>query len=143
MESILGSSRNRTGYSCLTIVAQEPEGVTMCSSPWNTERNLAAIFRASFRLPELKAGCPQHVWERGTRTSTPNRSRTATVAKQTFGKKVSARQVENRETRIGGFRVIHQVYPTAIRSASGIPRGSVDSPVSGRTERSKVAHALY
>src|SRR3990170_1112754 len=97
----------------------------MCSSPWNTERNFAAILRASFRLPELKAGCPQHVWERGTRTSTPNLSSTATVAKHTLGKNVSARQVENRETLIPLFCAIGKVYVNCDaekRVKAGLPR---------------------
>ena len=69
-----------------------------------------AIFRASFRLPELNAGWPQQVCDSGTRTSAPNRSRTATVAKATRGKKASARQVKKRETGMDGCCGIHQVY---------------------------------
>jgi hypothetical protein len=80
-----GSSRNRTGYPCFTIAAQEPEGETMYPSPGKESRNFRAMARASFRFPELKAGCPQHVCERGTRTVAPNRSRTSTAAKAVRG----------------------------------------------------------
>src|SRR5512145_523100 len=109
-ERIPGSSRNRAGYSFLTIAAQEPDGVTMYPSPEKTDRNFRAIFRASFRLPELNAGWPQQVCDSGTRTSAPNRSRTAAVAKATRGKKASARQVKKRETGMAGGRRIQQVY---------------------------------
>ena len=56
----------------------------------------------------MKAGWPQQVCERGKRTSTPNRSRTATVEKHTPGKKVSAMQVENRDAE--RFGAIGKVY---------------------------------
>src|SRR3990170_4649609 len=118
-ESILGSSRNRAGYSFLTIAAQEPEGVTMYPSPAKADRNFRAIFRASFRFPELNAGWPQQVCDRGTRTSAPKRSRTETVAKQTRGKKASARQVKKRETGMGRFSAILKVYGKGIPPASG------------------------
>src|SRR5512141_1656546 len=82
----------------------------MGPSSGKERRNFRAIARASFRFPELKAGWPQHVWERGTRTVAPNRSRTSTVASQTPGEKASARQVKKRETAMGPFGSILVVY---------------------------------
>src|SRR5512140_2644731 len=73
----------------------------MGPSSGKERRNFRAIARASFRFPELKAGWPQHVWERGTRTVAPNRSSTSTVAVQTPGEKASARQVKKRDTGMG------------------------------------------
>src|SRR5512139_141777 len=108
--SMRGSSRNRTGYPCFTIAAHDPDGVTMGPSSGKERRNFRAIARASFRFPELKAGWPQHVWERGTRTVAPNRSSTCTVASQTPGEKASARQVKKRETGMGSFGSIPVVY---------------------------------
>src|SRR5512141_1094231 len=82
----------------------------MGPSSGKERRNFRAIARASFRFPELKAGWPQHVWERGTRTVAPNRSSTSTVALQTPGEKASARQVKKRETGMGPFGSIPVVY---------------------------------
>src|SRR5660397_165944 len=81
----------------------------MGPSSGKERRNFRAIARASFRFPELKAGWPQHVWERGTRTVAPNRSSTSTVAVQTPGEKASARQVKKRDTGMGPLaRISHQ-----------------------------------
>ena len=82
----------------------------MGPSSGKERRNFRAIARASFRFPELKAGWPQHVWERGTCTVAPNRSSTSTVAVQTPGEKASARQVKKRETGMGPFGSIPVVY---------------------------------
>src|SRR5512143_3122510 len=82
----------------------------MGPSSGKERRSFLAIARASFRFPELKAGWPQHVWERGTRTVAPNRSSTCTVASQTPGEKASARQVKKRETGMDPFGSIPVVY---------------------------------
>src|SRR3990172_1838589 len=83
------------------MAAHDPDGVTMYPSSGKEPRNFRAIARASFRFPELNAGWPQHVWERGTRTVAPNRSSTSTAAWQTPGEKAAARQGKERETGAG------------------------------------------
>src|SRR5512140_3003312 len=82
----------------------------MGPSSGKERRNFRAIARASFRFPELKAGWPQHVWERGTRTVAPNRSSTSTVASQTPGENAPPRQAKNTETGLGPFGSIPVVY---------------------------------
>src|SRR3990172_10332299 len=102
------------------MAAHDPDGVTMYPSSGKEPRNFRAIARASFRFPELNAGWPQHVWERGTRTVAPNRSSTSTAAWQTPGEKASARQVKKRETgtdRSGSIPVVYGMRRSP-RSAS-------------------------
>src|SRR3972149_5273493 len=92
------------------MAAPDPDGETMYPSSGKEWRNFRAIARASFRFPELNAGWPQHVWERGTRTVAPNRSSTSTAAWQTPGENASARQVKKRETgtdRSGSIPVVY------------------------------------
>ena len=108
----------------------------MGPSSGKERRNFRAIARASFRFPELKAGWPQHVWERGTCTVAPNRSSTSTVAAQTPGEKASARQVKKRETGMGPFGSIPVVYGMRVPSRdykASLPR----SPVRMRTTSSR------
>src|SRR3989304_5742850 len=102
------------------MAAHDPDGVTMY--PWSGRepRNFRPIARASFRFPELNAGWPQHVWERGTRTVAPNRSSTSTAAWQTPGEKAAGRQVKKRETgtdRSGSIPVVYGMRRSP-RSAS-------------------------
>src|SRR5665647_746076 len=95
----------------------------MNPSSGKERRNFRAIARASFRLPELKAGWPQHVWESGTRTVAPKRSSTSTVALQTPGEKASARQVKKRETGMGPFGSIPVVYGIRVSLRWNEPSG--------------------
>ena len=86
------------------MLAQEPDGTTTYSLPSNCRRRRRASGFASFQNPELKAGCPQHVWPSGKSTSTPSRRSTRTVLSPTSGKNWSTTQETNREACIYGTR---------------------------------------
>ena len=62
---------------------------------------LLAMFMVLARSPLFKAGCPQQLCARGTRTRQPARSSKATAANATCGRIRSARQVTNNPTLIG------------------------------------------
>src|ERR1700733_1261167 len=83
--------------------------------------------RATARCPALYAGCPQHVWERGTSTWHPASSSRRIAAKPMLGRWRSTRQVTNRPTRglpTRGSKGVTRIEGAAGRSCERAASGS-------------------
>ena len=73
--------------------------MTTASYPAKTSAKRRTSGTHSGRYPELKCIWPQQVCASGNSTRTPSRSSTLTVARPTWGNRVSLKQVTNSPTR--------------------------------------------